>query len=59
MKNEQKDEIIEELWKIKGQFSSSCNKNVRQLIQLVNDIAKKQGFIDSNTTTQVRRRHEG
>lgn len=44
MKKEQKDEIIEELWKIKDQFSSSCNKNIRQLIQLVNDIAKKQGF---------------
>jgi hypothetical protein len=44
MNKEQKDEIIEELWKIKDQFSSSCNRNIKQLIQLVNDIAKKQGF---------------
>lgn len=44
MKNEQKDEIIEELWKIKDQFSSTCNKNIRQLVQLANEIAKKQGF---------------
>jgi hypothetical protein len=44
MEKEQKDEIIEELWKIKDQFSSTCNKNIRQLVQLVNEIAEKQGF---------------
>jgi hypothetical protein len=41
---ETKDEIIQELWKIKEHFSCSCNKNIRQLIQLVNTIAKQQGF---------------
>lgn len=41
---ETKDEIIEDIWKIKEHFSISCNKNVRELVQLVNDIAKKQGF---------------
>ena len=44
MKKDQEDEVIKELWEIKKQFSSSCNKNVRQLVQLVNNIAKEQGF---------------
>nr|VFJ60822.1 MAG: hypothetical protein BECKFW1821B_GA0114236_106011 [Candidatus Kentron sp. FW] len=44
MDKKQKDEIIEELWKIKEQFSSSYNKNIRQITQFVNDIAKEQGF---------------
>ncbi|MBF0204367.1 MAG: hypothetical protein HQK67_08645 [Desulfamplus sp.] len=47
MNKEQKDEIIEELWKTKEQFSLSCNKNISQLIQLINEIAKDQGFSET------------
>ena len=44
MEKDQKDEVIEKLWYIKDRFSSSCNKNIRQLVEKVNKIAEEQGF---------------
>ncbi len=44
MNKEPRDEIIEELWKAKEQFSASCNKNIKQLVQLINEMANQQGF---------------
>jgi hypothetical protein len=44
MEEDKKDEVIEELWHIKDQFSTSCNKNIRQLVKRVNKIAQEQGF---------------
>ncbi len=54
MKKNEKDEIIEELWKIKDQFSSSCNRNIRQLVQLINHIAEKQGFDKTADNQKIR-----
>lgn len=54
MRKEQEDEVIEELWKIKDRFSSSCNKNVRQLVRLVNDIAKKQDLDEIVDNRKIR-----
>ena len=44
MDNENKDEIIEELWCIKDKFSSSCNKNMEKIIKTMNKIAEEKGF---------------
>ncbi len=44
MNNENKDEIIEELWRIKDNFSSSCKNNVDKFINEVNKIAQQNGF---------------
>jgi uncharacterized protein YihD (DUF1040 family) len=44
MEEDQKDEVLEELWHIKDQLSSSCNKDIRQLVERVNKIAQEQGF---------------
>ncbi|MBF0235268.1 MAG: hypothetical protein HQK65_19875 [Desulfamplus sp.] len=57
IKIKQKDEIIEELWEIKEKFSSKCNKNIRQLVQLVNEIAIQKGFektIDKRNSLRAR-----
>ena len=44
MDNENKDEIIEELWCIKDKFSSLCNKNMEKIIKTRNMIAEEKGF---------------
>lgn len=54
MNKKEKDEIIEEVWKIKEQFSSSCKKNIRQIVQMANDIAKKKGF-DKTVNNKISR----
>jgi len=42
MKDYIKDDIIEELWRIKDEFSSSCNKDMKKIIDKMNRIAEKQ-----------------
>ncbi len=39
MKEEYKDEIIEELWKIKDLLSSSCTDDIRKLVEKMNKMA--------------------
>ena len=40
-----KDEIIEELWRIKDELSSSCENNIKKLVQKMNMIAQEQGLL--------------
>jgi len=35
---------LKSLWHLKNQLSSSCNKDIRQLVERVNKIAQEQGF---------------
>lgn len=56
MENNERDEIIEELWEVKDNLSSSCDQNVGEIIQKMNMIADRLGFegeidlgIDLNT----------
>ena len=44
MEKDQRDEIIEELWQIKDEFSSSCGKDIRKIVEKINKIAEEQGF---------------
>ena len=41
MKNNIKDEIIEELWKIKDELSLSCDKDMNKLIEKMNKLAQE------------------
>ena len=45
MKNEETDEILEELWNIKDEFSSSCDRDMRKIIEKMKGIAVEQGFL--------------
>ena len=40
----ERDEIIEELWKIKDEFSSSSGKDISKIVERINKIAEEQGF---------------
>ena len=44
MKNNERDEIIEELWEVKDNFSSSCNQNVGEIVKKMNIIAEDLKF---------------
>ena len=52
MKNSQKDEIIQELWKIKDEFSFSCNGDIKKIVERMNKIAEEQGFSNDETTKE-------
>ena len=49
---------IEKLWQIKDTFSSSCNRDIKKIIEKMDRIAKEQGFLknvgrlDSNGYTK-------
>ena len=45
MKDYEKDEIIEALWKIKDKFSSSCDKDIGRIIEKTNRIAVEQALL--------------
>lgn len=47
MKNNERDEIIEELWEVKDNFSSSCNQNVGEIVKKMNMIAEDLKFKDA------------
>jgi hypothetical protein len=49
----QEDEIIEELWRIKDNFSSSCNEDMGKIIETMNKIAEKEGFSDNRINKKV------
>lgn len=40
MKNNERDEIIEELWEVKDNFSNSCNQNIGEIVKKMNMIAE-------------------
>lgn len=44
MEGNEKDEILEEIWEIKKQFSSRNLNDLEKIIQEANEIAKKEGF---------------
>jgi len=44
MNIQSRDEVIDELWKIKDQFATSSKGNVGELVKKVNEIAKQNGF---------------
>ena len=54
MENDQKDEILEELWQIKDQISLSANKDIRQIVAKVNKMVQEQGF-SKNTVDNWRK----
>ncbi len=47
MKNNERDEIIEELWAIKDNFSISCHQNVGEIVKKMNKIAADLRFKDA------------
>ena len=57
MENDQKDEILEELWQIKDQISLSANKDIRQIVEKANVIAQAAGFskktVDHGRKTKI------
>ena len=44
MKDDQKDEILEELWQIKDQISLFSHKDIRKIVARVNEMVQEQGF---------------
>jgi hypothetical protein len=45
MRNYDKNEIIEELWKIKDEVSFSCDKDIGKIVEMANKIAKEQTLL--------------
>jgi len=43
------DEIIEELRKVKDSFSSYCNRNIREIVKRIDEIAEIHGFKKKET----------
>ncbi len=50
-----KDEILEEIWKIKEQFSSRNLNDLEKIIQEANDIAKEEGFPEAIDCPRLKR----
>jgi hypothetical protein len=45
MKDYEKDEILEELWKIKDEFSSSCDNDIGKIVEKMNRIVGEQALL--------------
>jgi len=55
MVENERDEIIEEIWKIKKEFSSRNLNNLKKIVQEANDIAKKEGFPEAIDCPRLKR----